>query len=189
MVLQQLETIPGLIICRYPLVRHLAHKHNFQRMMGAGLKFHKALGYAASDFDFIPQTFIFPGELDLFKEFAQTIKNPCWISKPVAGSMGDSCIIFKNLKQFSELQQKEVVVQRYIDNPLLVDGLKFDLRLYVIITGIHEGDIHAYIADEGLARFCTEEYEPVSTSNLKKYYMHLTNYSVNKGSPNFIGED
>jgi hypothetical protein len=48
-----------------------------------------------------------------------------------------------------------MVVQQYIDNPLLVEGFKFDLRIYVIVMGINEGEMQAYIADEGLARFCT----------------------------------
>lgn len=50
------------------------------------------------------------------------------------------------------------MIQRYISNPLLLNGFKFDLRIYVVVTGIKEGKIHAFLADEGLARFCTEKY-------------------------------
>lgn len=46
-----------------------------------------------------------------------------------------------------------MVVQRYIDNPLLLEGYKFDLRIYVVIVGTD--NLHAFICDEGLARFCT----------------------------------
>lgn len=49
-----------------------------------------------------------------------------------------------------------MVVQRYVDNPLLVDGFKFDLRVYVVITGVSDGEMQAFVAEEGLARFCTE---------------------------------
>ena len=37
-------------------------------------------------------------------------------------------------------------------DPLLIDKLKFDLRVYVIITGFNEGDIKAYLVNEGFAR-------------------------------------
>ena len=82
----------------------------------------------------------------------------------------------------------EMVVQRYIDNPLLVNGLKFDLRIYVVIAGINPGDIHAFIADEGLARFCTVKYRKPCPDNFKKVYMHLTNYSLNKVSAKYVKE-
>ena len=48
--------------------------------------------------------------------------------------------------------------------------------------------LRIYIYDEGLARFATEKYfvgQPFQTSK----YMHLTNYSVNKLSKNFIQND
>ena len=45
------------------------------------------------------------------------------------------------------------MVQRYIDNPLLLDGVKFDLRVYIAVLGLNP--VHAFVCDEGLARFCT----------------------------------
>ena len=46
-----------------------------------------------------------------------------------------------------------MIVQRYIKNPMLLDGKKFDLRLYVLIVGFEP--INAYLANEGLVRLCT----------------------------------
>jgi hypothetical protein len=51
---------------------------------------------------------------------------------------------------------QEMVVQRYIHNPLLVNGYKFDLRVYVVIFGTDQ--FTAFICDEGLARFCTVKF-------------------------------
>ena len=42
--------------------------------------------------------------------------------------------------------QEDVVVSRYISNPLLVDGYKFDLRIYVAVTSFEP--LRAYIFDE-----------------------------------------
>lgn len=49
-----------------------------------------------------------------------------------------------------------MLVQRYVKTPLLLDGKKFDLRLYVLIKGYDP--VEAYLADEGLVRVCTENY-------------------------------
>ena len=54
------------------------------------------------------------------------------------------------------MQGNQTIVQRYLEKPLLVDGFKFDLRVYVIVCGFDP--IHAFLADEGLARFCTALY-------------------------------
>ena len=42
------------------------------------------------------------------------------------------------------------------------------------------------ISREGMARFCTVPYEAPNRKNLHKTFMHLTNYSLNKRSKDFI---
>ena len=78
-----------------------------------------------------------------------------------------------------------MVAQRYIQDPYLIDGLKFDLRIYVLLNGI--SPLRVYVFDEGLARFATTKYRPPqaadSSGNLNNRegkFCHLTNYSVNK---------
>lgn len=72
------------------------------------------------------------------------------------------------------------MVQKYITKPLLIDGFKFDLRLYVLINGINP--LRIYLWKDGLARFATVPYKMPDSSNIKDLCMHLTNYAINKDS-------
>ncbi|CAN0229674.1 unnamed protein product, partial [Laminaria digitata] len=74
--------------------------------------------------------------------------------------------------------------QRYIHNPMLIDGRKFDLRLYVLVTSMEP--LRVYLFEEGLVRLSTKKY---SLRNLRSRFTHLTNYSINKRSGSFKAPD
>ena len=135
------------------------------------------LGRAISpdDFNIEPESYTFPDDKDLWlKKKGKSI----YIAKPKVGSEGNNCLLFKDLNELPQNLVGSMVVQKYISKPLLLDGLKFDLRIYVCVTGIEP--LHAFVCEEGLARFCTEPYEAPTKSNFKDFFKHLTNYSINK---------
>lgn len=66
---------------------------------------------------------------------------------------------------------------------MLVDGFKFDLRLYVAVTSFDP--LVFYLYEEGLARFATIKYDR-NLRNLRNTCMHLTNYSVNKKNDKYV---
>ena len=69
-------------------------------------------------------------------------------------------------------------------NPFLIDGLKFDFRVYVLLKSVNP--LKIFIYREGLARLATNKYKRPSKKNLNNMCMHLTNYAINKKSPKFI---
>lgn len=71
-----------------------------------------------------------------------------------------------------------------MDRPFLVDNKKFDLRIYVLVTSVDP--LVAFIADEAMVRFCTEDYQKPSKDNMHKVLGHLTNFSLNKLSDKFV---
>jgi Tubulin-tyrosine ligase family len=77
-----------------------------------------------------------------------------------------------------------MIMSEYIDNPLLINGYKFDLRVYLAITSCDP--LRLYIYQEGLTRFATAKYAQASSKTQNNRYMHLTNYSVNKANDKFI---
>lgn len=92
----------------------------------------------------------------------ETSVTPTFIVKPDGGSQGDGIYLIRDpsdLKLVVGSQAKQAVVQEYIPKPLLIDKLKFDIRLYVLIRSLEPLEI--YIAKEGLTRFCTEPYQVV----------------------------
>ena len=74
-------------------------------------------------------------------------------------------------------------MQEYLDKPHLVDDLKYDLRIYVLLYGINP--MRCFIHEKGLARFATEGYVPPKSSNIDNMFMHLTNYAINKNNSAF----
>lgn len=59
----------------------------------------------------------------------------------------------------------------------MIDNLKFDCRLYVLVLSVDP--LRIYLFKEGLARFSTAEYKAPTKKNLSNHYMHLTNYAIN----------
>lgn len=71
----------------------------------------------------------------------------------------------------------------YINNPMLIMGYKFDIRIYALVTSFHPMKIFLY--KEGLVRFATEKYDDAINENPSDNFKHLTNTSINKFSPIF----
>ena len=164
--------------------------------------------YGADEFDYLPETYVLPDQLTEFKNvFCQNQlqmkprgsrtmnqsgegvdndsprdegKDNIWIVKPAQSSRGRGIFLLTDLNELPPASEQHVI-SKYISNPLLINGYKFDIRLYVLVTSIDP--LKVYIFNEGLVRFASEPYQP----GLKgSKFSHLTNYSINKRNENFV---
>ncbi|KAJ3218220.1 Tubulin polyglutamylase ttll5 [Dinochytrium kinnereticum] len=143
--------------------------------------------YGDRHFDFLPTTFLLPQEYEPFyTSYLRT--GGRWIVKPVASSQGRGIHVIDSLAELpSRLNADDkYLIQKYIDNPLLLDGYKFDLRIYVAITSF--SPLRIYMFEEGLARVATEKYD-TNPNNSNRNFMHLTNSSINKQSENYVDNE
>eukprot|EP00924_Labyrinthula_sp_SR-Ha-C_P008878 snap_masked-scaffold_2-processed-gene-5.23-mRNA-1 protein AED:0.23 eAED:0.23 QI:0/-1/0/1/-1/1/1/0/567 len=147
-----------------------------------------------SEFNFFPKTFCLPEEVNSliswFNKLSRRGKMTL-IIKPSAGSRGVGIFLSKDLDFLEENELiasgEPFVVQKYIKNPLLLSGLKFDLRLYVLVTSCSP-ELECFLYNEGLARFCTENFEASEAEDELNIFRHLTNYALSKQTAKFEGD-
>lgn len=130
-------------------------------------------------YQFYPKTWVFPRD---YEAFNNRESSSFYIVKPHANCQGRGIYLTKTPNLTSK---DEVIVQEYIENPMVMDGCKFDLRIYVMVRSLDP--LRIYVYEEGLCRLATSKYSKPSDNNFRNEKMHLTNYAINKFSPNFIG--
>lgn len=113
-----------------------------------------------------------------------------WIVKPGGKSRGRGIQCFNNMRELVTYTQLEsatpddkYIAQKYIENPLVVLGRKFDIRQWVLVTDWNPLTVWFY--DECYFRFCAEDFTLEDLS----VYSHLSNNSIAKHSDHFQNGD
>uniref|UniRef100_A0A3B1INP4 Tubulin tyrosine ligase-like family, member 7 n=1 Tax=Astyanax mexicanus TaxID=7994 RepID=A0A3B1INP4_ASTMX len=145
----------------------------------------KMIKIQPQEYSFSPKTWIFPAEYTQFQNYVKELrrkrKQKTFIVKPANGAMGHGISLIRNCEKLPA--QDHFIVQEYLDKPFLMEGYKFDLRIYILVTSCDP--LRIFLYNDGLVRMGTEKYHTPNDSNLSQLYMHLTNYSVNKHNENF----
>lgn len=89
--------------------------------------------------------------------------------------------IVDSINNYESDNERTFVIQKYIDNPLLYKGRKFDIRCYAMISCIM-GNFQCFFYKEGYLRTSSVDY---SLKNVSNKYIHLTNDAVQKYSQNY----
>jgi tubulin polyglutamylase TTLL4 len=133
------------------------------------------------EYEISPPTYIFPDDYKRWcNEREMNNFRDMYILKPTASSCGRGIKVIGKKDQVKKKQG--YLVQQYVASPHLLRGFKYDLRIYIVVTCFEP--LKAYMFQDGLVRLATQQYS-TNQKMLKKRFIHLTNYSVNKKAENY----
>ncbi|GLC74645.1 hypothetical protein PLESTF_001539000 [Pleodorina starrii] len=146
------------------------------------------------DLSWIPETYVVPagpkaaaagggggGALARFKAaFARhaAAGRRVWIAKPTSLNRGNGIEVYDSLDRILEHIKgrpagSNLILQKYIERPLLLGGRKFDIRAYVLVGP----DGAVWFHKEA---YCRTSSTPYDSSDLANRSAHLTNDAVQK---------
>jgi hypothetical protein len=115
-----------------------------------------------------------------------------WIWRPAAGFKGQGVYVIKTQARMEELykahkeqpkterlRHPEVIITRYIEQPLLYNKRKTTFRIFALATIIGE-ERHAYMFDRGFMRLAEQEYKLDDFDNMKIHDAHLNREAFNE---------
>lgn len=146
----------------YPKLHNLKVHQKVNHFPGCGFITNK-VDLATTQLDYIPRAFRLPEDRDKFMEYAENNPEKMFVQK----HNQHRHINIKPVKEIN-YNDNDTFVQEYIDNPLLVDGHKFDIGVYVIITSVDPLRAYIYKGDV-LFRYCPQKYYPFDPKNVDKY--------------------
>jgi hypothetical protein len=117
-----------------------------------------------------------------------------WVLKRINLNRGREIKVLRDLNSIineidnskKEKKYSCLIIQKYIENTLLYNNRKFDIRIWVLISYLSTNDKYeVYVFKEGHLKACSETFN-INSDDL---YVHLTNYSVQKYNRNFSKEE
>jgi tubulin polyglutamylase TTLL1 len=180
------------IVNHFPTYYELCRKDQMAKNIK---KYKKALikeGKNVDYLDFLPLTFVLPGDMSIFIEEFKKAPNSIWILKPSNKSQGQGIILVNKLNKIKKLnfQSKTLtennttvtinetyVISKYLEDPLLVSHKKFDMRIYVLVTSFHP--LKVWLYRQGFCRFSNEKYS-IDVNEIDNIFIHLTNVAIQK---------
>ncbi len=151
--------------------------------------------HEANEYNFFPLTYYMPNEYAIFLSVFKQDPNQIWIMKPACKAQGRGIFLISSIEQVTKwknsltgtqdnLVNEIYVIQKYLMNPLLIGGKKFDMRIYSMVNSYNPLTIWLYRT--GFARFTHARYNN-SFDQLENQYIHLTNVAVQKTCGDYSG--
>ena len=190
-----LPYLPPQIANHFEYNNELTNKQNLYSNL---LKHCKEKSYSITDI--MPRTFIIEFDsthfhaqvmmfICCFKWLKRKGRNNIWIFKPSGLNRGQEIHVFQSINAFRSLLEnankkkseiKSLIIQKYIESPLLINDRKFDMRMWVLITH----DYKCYLCKDGYIRTSSEIFS-LNENSLNNEFIHLTNNAIQQKSSSY----
>ncbi|KAL3874224.1 hypothetical protein ACJMK2_037269 [Sinanodonta woodiana] len=147
------------------MAKHLSNLKSHQKVNhfpGSGYITNK-VSLATSQSQSIPMAFRIPKDKDKFLKHIKDNPGKMWVQKN-NNHRGIKILTVKEL----DLESEGSFLQEYVSKPLLIDGRKFDIGIYTILTSVDPLRIYIVKGDI-LVRFCSQDYHPFDAQIVDKY--------------------
>jgi len=166
------------IVNKYQKINRYFNSFEYVSKSSLYINYKKMNEIFPDDYNFMLETFSFPEDKKIINKKFKNYKfnnnpknNDVWLIKPKLGSLGLGMSILKNITNI----KKECLITKYLINPHLIKGFKYDLRIHGLVTSVKPLKIYLY--DEGLVRVASEKYDPKKIDN---EFSFLTNLYINR---------
>nr|XP_016931409.2 probable tubulin polyglutamylase ttll-15 [Drosophila suzukii] len=112
---------------------------------------------------FLPRAFRLPAERQEFLDYARSNPQALFVQKH-----NEHRHIKVRAPADIAFGSNDSFVQEFVQRPFLVDGHKFDIGVYVVITSVNPLRVYIYTGDV-LFRYCPVKYHPFDAENVDKY--------------------
>ena len=150
---------------KIPGILHICYKSNLFKSL-AGMSTKNPLEFQ----NIYPQTFILPEQIDKLRNYSHrpNNKSKMWVLKKDAQSKKGITLV-KNLDDLEDIDK--CTIQPFI-SPYLIDGHKFDIRVFVLITNLRPFTLFIY--RDCFAYFCSSPFANPTLENRDSYVFKKT---------------
>lgn len=152
----------------FQMIPKLEPRQRINHFPGTGFITNKMTLSTTPKVPHVLKAFRLPAEKEKFIAYTKNNPEKLWIQK----SSSHRGISIESATTVN-LDLDDTLVQEYMSNPLLIDGKKFDIGIYAVLTSVEPLRVYIYEA-ESLLRFCAHPYidtvsNKFNASNLDSY--------------------
>ena len=162
---------------KYQLIGEFPNESTFKD--GLNNFYNKLKEKFPDDYNYIPETYLYPEQKkEIYNKFHNYKYDPkdVWLFKPAKESFARGVEIIDNYTEIEKSKYKHFLISRYIMNPMLIRNKKFDMRAYVLVTGMNP--LKVYFYKDGYVKIPVKNFT-LDYEYIKDGCIHITTSDTN----------